>query len=250
VVVKDVKENVLPEVTDEWAGEASEFDTVEELRADIVKRSSLMKKVQASMALRNGTVDALVQLVDIDPPQPLVDAEVERQAHDLGHRLEAQGATFEDYLAATGRTQEELVAQLREASVPAVKADLALRSVADAEGLEPDDDELAGEIARLAENYQMQPGQLLLQLQRNEQLPAVRSDLRKSKALEWLVERVELVDGDGQPVDRALLDLEQDSSPDDDGTDSDQEAPVLQSSEADAAGSSDQPQVSAESGEA
>jgi trigger factor len=244
VVVKDVKENVLPEVTDEWAGEASEFDTVDELRADIVKRSSLMKKVQATMALRNGTIDALVELVDIDAPQPLVDAEVERQAHDLGHRLEAQGATFEDYLAATGRTQEQLVAELRAASVPAVKADLALRSVADTENLNPDEDELAAEIARLAESYQMQPGQLLLQLQRNEQLPAVRSDLRKSKALEWLVERAELVDGDGQPVDRALLDLEQDSSPDDD------ETSALESSEAAAVESSDQPQVSAESGEA
>jgi trigger factor len=248
VVVKDLKENVLPEVTDEWAGEASEFDTVSELRADIVKRSTLMKKVQATMALRNGTVDALVELVDIDAPQPLVDAEVERQAHDLGHRLEAQGATFEDYLAATGRTQEQLVAELRAASVPAVKADLALRAVAEAEALNPDDDELAAEIARLAESYQMQPGQLLLQLQRNEQLPAVRSDLRKSKALEWLVERVELVDTEGQPIDRALLSLEQDSSPDDDDADTDQDA--SESTEAAAAESSDQPQVSAESGEA
>jgi trigger factor len=238
VTVKDVKENVLPEVTDEWAGEASEFDTVEELRSDIVKRSTLMKKVQATMALRNGTVDALVQLVDIDPPQPLVDAEVERQAHELGHRLEAQGATFADYLTATGGTQEQLVADLRAAAVPAVKADLALRAVADAEGLNPDDDDVMAEITRLAESNKMQPSQLLLQLERNEQLPAVRSDLRKSKALEWLVERVELVDTDGQPIDRALLTLEQDSTPDDDDAESDQDE------------SSDQPQVSAESGEA
>jgi trigger factor len=241
VAVKDVKENVLPEVTDEWAGEASEFETVEELRADIVKRSSLMKKVQASMALRNGTVDALVQLVDIDAPQPLVDAEVERQAHELGHRLEAQGATFQQYLEATGRTQEQLVAELREAAVPAVKADLALRSVAEAEGLEPTEDDLVGEVARLADSYQMQPGQLLLQLQRNEQLPAVRSDLKKSKALEWLVEHVEVVDSDGQPVDRALLSLESETP--------ESEEPGAGESEVRAEESADS-QPSAESGEA
>lgn len=208
VKVKDVKENVLPEVTDDWASEASEFDTVDELRADIVARTARMKKLQAAMALRNGTVEALVQLVDIDAPQPLVDSEVERQAHELGHRLDAQGITFQQYLEATGRTQERFVEELRSAAVPAVKADLALRAVAEAEGIEPNDDDLAAEIARMAQAYDVQPAQLVLELQRNDQLGAVRSDLKKSKALEWLVEHVEVVDEKGQPVDRTLLTLE------------------------------------------
>ncbi|MBO0692212.1 MAG: trigger factor [Acidimicrobiaceae bacterium] len=208
VAVKDVKENVLPEVTDDWASEASEFDTVEELRADIVQRAEMMKKVQANMALRNGTIEALVELVDIDAPQPLIDSEVERQAHELGHRIEAQGLTFQQYLEATGRTQEQIVEELRTAAVPAVKADLALRAVAEGEGIEPTEDDLAGELARLADAYNVQPTQLILELQRNDQLGAVRSDLKKSKALEWLVEHVEVVDDKGQPVDRALLKLE------------------------------------------
>ena len=208
VAVKDIKENVLPEVTDEWASEASEFDTVEELRADIVTRSEAVKKMQSNMALRNGTVEALVELVDVDAPQPLVDSEVERQAHELGHRLDAQGITFQQYLEMTGRTQEQFVEELRTAAVPAVKADLALRAVAESERIEANDDDLAGEIARLAEAYNVQPTQLILELQRNDQLGAVRSDLRKSKALEWLVEHVEVVDDKGQPVDRALLNLE------------------------------------------
>ncbi len=138
VLVKEVNEKVLPEVTDEWASEASEFDTVDELRADIVKQLTLVKRMQATMALRNGAVEALVELVDDDPPEALVDAEVERRAHDLGHRLEAQGADLAKYLQATGQTQEQLVAELRAGAVPAVKADLALRAVADAEGLEVD----------------------------------------------------------------------------------------------------------------
>src|SRR4051794_15765261 len=72
VLVKEVKEKVLPEVTDEWASEASEFDTVEELTADIRKRLGLIKRVQAQMSLRNGAVDALVELVDEEAPEPLV----------------------------------------------------------------------------------------------------------------------------------------------------------------------------------
>jgi trigger factor len=207
VKVTDVKEKVLPELTDEWASDASEFDTVAELREDIVKRSTLMKKVQATMALRNGTVEALVELVDTDPPAPLVESEVERRAHDLGHRLEAQGATIAQYIEATGQSEEQIVADLRAQAVPAVKADLALRAVAEAEKIEPTEDELEAEIGRLATSYQLTPEDLRDQLERAEQIPAVRSDLKKSKALEWLIEHVEVVDPDGQPVDRALLTL-------------------------------------------
>ena len=107
LLVKDVKEKVLPEVTDEWASESSEFDTVAELRADIEKQVGLVKRVQAAMALRNGALEALVELVDGDPPPALVDSEVERRVHDLQHRLEAQRATVEQYLEAIGQTPEQ-----------------------------------------------------------------------------------------------------------------------------------------------
>ena len=199
VLVKDVKQKILPDVTDEWAGEASEFDTVEELRADIVKR------IQAQMALRNQAVEALVELVPEDPPEPLVDQETERRAHDLEHRLSAQGANIAQYLEASGQSEEQVVADLRTAAVQAVKADLALRAVADAEGLEATDTDVEAEIARLAERVGQKAPALRRQLERADQMPAVRSDVRKGKALEWLVEHVEVVDEAGHPVDRALL---------------------------------------------
>ncbi len=91
VEVKQVQEKILPEATDEWASEASEFSTVAELRADIEKRLSEMKRVQSSLSLRNGTLDALVALVQEEPPVVLVDAEVRRSAEDLGRRLDSQG---------------------------------------------------------------------------------------------------------------------------------------------------------------
>jgi trigger factor len=205
VLVKEVKQKVLPDVTDEWASEASEFDTVEELRNDLVERIGGVKRLQAAMALRNQVVEAVVELVTEDAPEPLVDAELERRAHDLAHRLEAQSATIAQYLEAIGQTEEQLVVELRQGATSAVKADLALRAVADAEQIEVSDDELAEELARMAERLGQKPAQVLRQLERAEQMPAVRSDIRKGKALEWLTEHVEIVDPEGHPIDRALL---------------------------------------------
>jgi trigger factor len=205
VLVKNVNEKILPDVTDEWASEASEFDTVHELRADFVKRMTMVKRLQASMALRNGVVEALVALVDVEAPEPLVNAEIERRANDLGQRLAQQNATVAQYLVATGQSEEQVVAELRAGAEPAVKADLALRAVAEAERLDASDEEVDAEISRLAESYSMSAAELRRNLDRADQLPALRSDVRKTKALEWLVQNVELVDPEGHPVDRSLL---------------------------------------------
>jgi trigger factor len=229
VLVKEVKQKVLPDVTDEWASEASEFDTVEELRQDLVDRIGGVKRLQAAMALRNQVVDAVVELVTEDPPEPLVDAELERRAHDLAHRLEAQGATIPQYLEAIGQTEEQLVEELRQGAATAVKADLALRAVADAEDIEVSDEELSEELGRMAERLGQKPAQLLRQLERAEQVPAVRSDIRKGKALEWLTDHVEIVDPEGRPIDRALLEP---AKPDAEASGEDQLEDVVESEEA------------------
>ena len=205
VLVKDVKEKVLPEVTDEWASEASEFDTVEALKDDIRTRLGAVKRVQAQLSLREQVVDALVELISEEMPEPLVNEEMQRRAHDLEHRLGAQGATVEQYLEATGRSLDELRGDLQEAATRAVKADLALRAVADAESLEASDDELDGEIERIAQAAGQKPAAVRKQLDRNDQLPAVRSDIRKGKALAWLTEHVEIADEEGRTIDRAEL---------------------------------------------
>ena len=214
VLLKEVKEQVLPELTDEWASEASEYETVAELQADLRRRLSMVKRMQAIVGLRNGTVEALADLVADEPPAALVQSEIERRAHDLGHRLDQEGATLPQWLEATGQTEEDVVAGLRVGSVVAVKVDLALRAVAEAEGLEPTEEELEAELGRMAEVYGMGTAQLTDNLQRSGQMPAVRSELKKSKALDWLVEHVELVDPDGNPVDRSLLREEGEASSD------------------------------------
>jgi trigger factor len=202
VLVKKVQERVLPEVTDEWANEVSEFDTIQELRDDLAGRLGNVRRLQASLAMRDKAVEALVQLVEDEAPEPLVQREMRSRLEDLSMRLSAQGMSADDYLGATGRTQEQLVAELKEAGVQAVKADLALRAVADAEALEVDDEEVDAEIEALAARMRQKPEKVRRQLERNDQISAIRSDLRSRKALEWILEHVEIVDPDGQPIDR------------------------------------------------
>jgi len=205
VLVKDVKEKVLPEVTDEWAGEASEFETVEELRQDIRKRIGVIKRVQSTMAFHDEALKALVELVDDEPPEPLVKEGMERAFEALTRRLEARKVPLDEHLEATGSSEEDLVAALRREAVHTVKADLALRALAAAEGLEAGEDEVDAEVERLAGRLEVEPARFRRQLEEQDAMATVRSDVQKAKALEWLLEHVEVVDEAGQLVDRAQL---------------------------------------------
>ncbi len=203
VLVKEVKEKILPDLTDDWAKEASEFSTLDELREDIRSRMSTIKKLQANIEVRDSTLKALADLVAEDVPEVLVDQEVQRRLHDLAHRLEPQKITLEQYVAASGGA--ELISQLRETALESVKVDLALRSLAEAENIEVTDEEFDEELDRLAEQVDVTRAKLRGQLERADRLTEVRSDIRSGKALRWLLEHVELVDEEGKPVDRAEL---------------------------------------------
>jgi trigger factor len=205
ILVKEVKERVLPALDDEWANEASEFETLAELRADIATRLGRVKRGTAKLALREKVSDALAELIDEEVPEPLVEAEMQHRLQDLAMRLSAQGADLEQYLAATGNSPDQLREELRSVALRAVKVDLGLRAVADAEGLDVTDEELDDAIALMAGRLREKPETVRRRLERGEQLPAVRSDIRNGKALDWLVERVEIVDEAGQPIDRRDL---------------------------------------------
>ncbi|SRR5579875_670085 len=208
VLVKEVKQKIVPDPTDEWASEVSEFDSLQALRDDLRRRLHRVRVMQAQLALRDGAVDALIGLVDEEPPTSLVDAEVRDRLHDLGHQLEARRMTVEQYLAVSGRDEESLLAELRAQATRAVLLDLALRALADAEHLEVSDDELDQVIADLAAQTSTRPSDLRARLDRAGRLPAVRSDRRKAKALAWLLEHVAIVDEEGRPVDRRQLEID------------------------------------------
>jgi len=211
VLVKQVRERVLPDADDEWASENSEFETIDELRRSIRDRGTLVRRAQAQSALREATGQALAKLVEDEIPEALVTHEVNHRAQDLALRLQAQGLTPEQWLAITGKSSDDLTAELREAAETSAKVDLALRAVAEAEGLECTDDDLDDELAEVAERVGEPVARVRAEFERGGNLSAVRSDVRKRKALDWLLERVEIVDEDGQAIDRADLEVSPDS---------------------------------------
>jgi trigger factor len=218
VLVKEVKVKKLPDETDEWAAESSEFETMAELRSDITERIGKVKLVQSQMALRQKSMEALAGLVTDDAvPEVLVDAEVNERLHDLQHRLEAQKLGLAEYFQATGTSPDELLATVRTDAQQAVKADLALRALVEAEELTLSDEELTAEIERMAERMGTTSDDLRRQLDTAGRTGAVRSELRKSKALEWLLGHVDLFDEEGNPMSRDDLELNASKDGEDEG---------------------------------
>lgn len=210
ITVKEVRAKVLPELTDEWAAASSDFETVAELDADLRQRMVEVRRHQGSHDLQEKVGQALAELVDIELPDALISMELNNRLQDLAMRLQAQGLQLEQYLMMTGRTQEQLVEELREAAETSSRVDLGLRAVAVAEGIGCTDEDLDAEVDAVAERVGEKPAKVRQQLERNDQIPAVRSDITKRKALEWLLEHVEIVDEHGNPVDRSLYEHDHD----------------------------------------
>ena len=235
VTLKVVRERVLPEATDEWAGEASEFDTLAELRADLAERMTTVRKMQAQMTLRDKVGEVTADLVDVDVPDALVNAEMQQRLQDFVMRLQAQGLTLDEWLANSGQQSDEFVDELRATSLRGAKFDLALRAVADAESIEATDEDLDAEFVQVGEHLQLEPSVVRQQFEESDQVSAMRTDIRRRKALDWLVESVEIVDEDGQPIDRADFEVPTETDDEDASADSD---------ESPAAGSADAPEGS------
>lgn len=207
IAVKLVSEQVLPELTDEWVDENTEHDTVEELREETASRMRMMRSFQANSALRENTATALAELVDAEVPDSLINGQMSDQLQSLAMNLQGQGMQLEQWLQMTGQDPETFTGELREAAERSAKVDLALRAISLAEGFEIDDDEMGEELERLATQYETDVDDVRQQLEHGDGLAPIRSELLKRKALEWLVDEVQLVDEDGSAIDRADLEL-------------------------------------------
>jgi trigger factor len=195
---------VLPDLTDEWVDEASEFDTVDELRADIRRRLEMMRRLQARMATRDKVLEAVADLVPIPAPEVLVDDETRRRVEDLAHRLSHQNATLEAYLQTTGQEPQAFIDEVREGAAKAVLSDLALRAVVAQEQIEASDAEVDAEVERLAERLEQKAEKVRRDLERRGVLETVRSDVARGKALEFLIEHSTVVDEAGNVIDITL----------------------------------------------
>jgi trigger factor len=192
VLVKDVKARRLPEVDDELAKTASEFDTIEQLRDDLQERLTEVKEREATAALRDLVLQAMIDKVDVDLPENLVGEETDHRIHHARERAERMGLKLEDMLDAQGWDEARLREDSREHAIRGIKGDLVLEGIARSASLEVTAEEIGAEIAVLAQAYGREPKAVAKDLERGGQVVTLAGDIIRSKALDLLVERADI----------------------------------------------------------
>jgi len=204
--LKQVKERELPELTDEWVEENTEWTTVEQMRDSVVNQMRRMKIAEAQMSQRDAMLVALGDLVSEDlVPEVLVESETSERLHDLGHRLSEQQLNLETFLQVTNQTPDQLLATLRQDALRAVRIDLAMRALVKSEGLEPTPDELDEELVRTAESMNVDADLLRTNLRDTGRVVTFNAEVAKMKGSRWLMENVTFVDPEGVEIDIELL---------------------------------------------
>jgi trigger factor len=190
VLVKEAKAKVLPKLDDDFAQEASEFDTLEELRADLRERLEGAAEAQRASELETRVLQAYLDQVDVPLPESMVHDELHYRANRFAQQLGRMGANLEQYLEAIGQTSDDIEADLRAQSERAVKAQLVLEAVAKAEGLEAADEEVDAELRRQAEQVGRTPDEVRKALG-DGRVGVISGDILRSKALAFMVEHAE-----------------------------------------------------------
>jgi trigger factor len=190
VLVKEAKAKVLPKLDDDFAQEASEFDTLEELRADLRQKLEEAAAAQVASELETRVLQAYLDVVEVPLPESLVHDELHYRANRFAQQLGMMGVTFDQWLEATEQTREGIEADLRAQAERAVKAQLVLEALAAAEGMETTDEEVEAEIRRQAQRVGRDPEQVRGALTDGGD-GMIRGDILRSKALAFLVEHAE-----------------------------------------------------------
>ncbi len=201
-LIKKIEEKKLPELTDEFVAEMTEFETVDLLTEDTENRITESKRIQASNLLIEQIGSELAELVSEDPPETLINDQVQQQLQEMAMRMAQQGMQFEQFLEATGQDIEALAENMKEPAARVVKIDLALRAVAAAQNILVEQSDIDKEISQMAEYYNQEEAQLEEIFQENGQMLTLKADLMKQKAMKYLEENVEIVDPDGNPIER------------------------------------------------
>jgi len=196
VEVKEIKEKVLPPLDDELARSASEFDTLEELRADIERRVREALEEDAETRFRAEAVDRLVEASKVQVGGPLVEARTRELLNGLGRSLETRGISAEAYFQLTGQTAEELVQRMSAEAALSVARELVLEAVADQLGLQVDDAEIEELIREQAELAEDDPDEAVKQVFDSGRQDVLRSDLRMRKALDRVAAEAKRIPAD------------------------------------------------------
>ena len=201
VTVTAVKERELPELDDDFAQMASEFDTGEELRADLASGAEESAKAEQAASIREEVLKVALEKTQFPLPASVVDEQVNAQVQQLMGQLGGDEALFEKLLEAQGTSREEFNEQARTSAEEAVRTQLFLDVLAEKEEPEVTQDELNDHIVFTARRYGVEPQQFLMQLQQSGQLLNLVSDVRRGKALANAICSVTVKDSDGNDVD-------------------------------------------------
>ena len=205
VTVNSVKERELPELDDEFAQTASEFDTLDELRADLRTRFEQIRRMEQGVQARDRALEALLAKVDVPLPEGVVQSEIESRQHALEHQLEQAHMSREDFLAAEGQSSEEFDADIDKRTREALTAQFVLDKIVTKEQLSVNEQELTEHIIRTASRYGMGPDQFAQQVVQAGQVPVLVSEVVRGKALALVLESAQVVDASGRPVDLEAL---------------------------------------------
>lgn len=201
VTVRSVKERELPEPDDEFAQLASEFDSIDELRASLSDQVRQAKRAQQAEQIRNATIDALLEQVDVPLPESYVQAQFDSVLHSALSGLNHDEARFNELLVEQGSSRAAFDAEARTASEKDVKRQLLLDALADELQVQVDQDDLTERLVTTSRQYGIEPQQLFGYLQERNQLPTMFADVRRELAIRAAVEAATVTDSDGNTID-------------------------------------------------
>ena len=185
--VKEIKVKELPELDDDFAQDVSDFDTLEEYKADVRKKVEEKKAADAKAKKEDAVIEKIIEGAAMEIPDAMVETQAERMVDEFAQRLQMQGLTMEQYLQFTGGNVQALVEQSKPQALKRIQSRLVLEAVAAAENLTASDEELDAELGRMAEQYKMEV-EKLKEMFTEEDLKSVREDLAIQKAVELVTD--------------------------------------------------------------
>jgi trigger factor len=201
VLVKDVKSLKLPDADDAFAKTASEFDTMDELRADLRDKIHEVKEREVRGVVRDRVLQALIDTVQVDLPDSLVRDETDHRLQHAEDNAGRYGMSLDQMLEIQGWDRDRLAQDSRDHAVRAITADLVLEAVARAEDIQVTAEEIGAEIGSLAQAYDRDPKELAEQLDRTGQIITLAGDIIRTKALDLLVDRADITDESPEAAD-------------------------------------------------
>ncbi len=189
VLIHEIRTKELPELNDEFAEDVSEFDTLDEYRADVRKQLEEKAKEEAQRIREDEAVGKVVELASMEIPEAMIDTQVEVMVEDFAQRIQSQGLAFEQYMQFSGMTVDKLKEQMRPEATARIERSLVLEQIVKEENIETTDEELAEEIERIVAPYGQQ-AQTLKEQMREEDKDSIRSNYALQKAVNLILETV------------------------------------------------------------